>query len=47
MAALDPEIQIVGMSTSAGNTHIAYTTQNTLDILKFVNEKNVAVYQGL
>lgn len=46
MAALSPECNLIGISTSAGNSTIENTTQNALNILCEINRKDIVVVQG-
>ena len=46
MAALSPECDLIGISTSAGNSTIENTTQNALNILCEINKKNIVVVKG-
>ena len=47
MGALSEECQLVGVSTSAGNSTIHNTTQNALNILCEIGREDIFVYQGL
>lgn len=40
-AAHHPEIRIVGVSTSPGNTTLANTTRNALDVLYNIGRKDI------
>lgn len=46
LAAHHPNINLVGVSTSAGNTSLENTTRNALDILYSVKKSNVEVISG-
>lgn len=46
MAALSHECQLIGISTSAGNSTIQNTTQNALNILCEIDRKDIVVIQG-
>ncbi len=46
-AALHPELDLVGVTTVAGNVPIEHTTDNTLRVLDWVGRPDVPVYQGL
>lgn len=45
-AAHDSDIELVGLSTSPGNTSLANTTQNALDILFNIGRKEIPVFAG-
>jgi inosine-uridine nucleoside N-ribohydrolase len=47
LSALSEEINLLGISTSAGNSTIDNTTQNALNILHEINRTDVDVYKGL
>jgi inosine-uridine nucleoside N-ribohydrolase len=40
------ELELLGVSTSPGNTCLANTTQNALDVLYNIGRKDVPVYAG-
>src|SRR5690606_8533945 len=46
LACATPEIDLVAVSTVAGNVPIEATTRNTLDVLAFLGSDNVPVYRG-
>lgn len=46
MAAKLLRIMLLGVSTSAGNSHLISTTKNTLDILYNLGRSDVPVYMG-
>jgi len=46
LAARSPHINLLGLSTSAGNTSINNTTKNSLDILFNVRRSDVIVVRG-
>ena len=46
LAAKHERINLIGTSTSAGNTSLENTTKNALDILYNIGEKNVPVVRG-
>lgn len=46
LAARNPRINLLGVSTSAGNSRIDKTTQNALDILHAVDRDDIEVIQG-
>ena len=45
-AAHAPELHLLGISTSPGNTNLDNTTQNALDILYNIGRKDVPVFSG-
>ena len=46
LAGLHPELNLVGVSSSAGNTHIDDTTTNVANILYSIGRQDVPVYKG-
>jgi uridine nucleosidase len=46
MAALSPECDLIGVSTSAGNSTIKNTTQNALNILCEIKRTDIVVVEG-
>ncbi|MGD9711190.1 MAG: nucleoside hydrolase [Thermomicrobiales bacterium] len=46
LACASPEIDVVAVSTVAGNTSIEHATRNTLDVLAFLGATGVPVYRG-
>lgn len=46
-AALRPELDLVGVTTVAGNVPIEHTTDNTLRVLDWIGRSDVPVFQGL
>ena len=46
MAAMSEEIQLIGVSTSAGNSTIENTTQNALNILYEIGKSHIKVVKG-
>jgi uridine nucleosidase len=46
LAACHPSINLLGISTSAGNSTIDYTTQNTLNILHLIHKNDIEVIRG-
>ena len=46
MAALSEELELIGISTSAGNSIIQNTTQNALDILYEIGRADIPVVRG-
>lgn len=47
MAALHPDIQLLGCTTVAGNLPVENTTDNTLRVLSHIGRPDVPVYRGL
>jgi len=47
VAALSPEIQLVGATSVNGNTTIDFTTENTLRVFDFIGMPEVPVYRGV
>jgi uridine nucleosidase len=45
-AAHSKDINLLGISTSPGNTSLRNTTQNALDVLYNIGRKDVPVYTG-
>ncbi len=45
-AAYDKNIDLLGISTSPGNTNLVNTTQNALDVLYNIGKSDVTVYVG-
>lgn len=46
LAAKTPRLKLLGISTSAGNTSIANTTKNALDILHNIGRSDIVVVRG-
>lgn len=46
MAANSPEITLLGVSTSSGNSTIENTTRNALDILHEIGRDDIQVVRG-
>jgi inosine-uridine nucleoside N-ribohydrolase len=46
MAALSPQLNLLGLSTSAGNSTIENTTRNALDILHEIGRDDIQVVRG-
>lgn len=46
MAALSQGVQLIGISTSAGNSVIENTTQNALNILYEIGRNDIQVIKG-
>ncbi|MET0134567.1 MAG: nucleoside hydrolase [Kibdelosporangium sp.] len=47
LAALHPELELVGVTTVNGNVPIDNTTDNTLRVLDFVGRSEIPVFRGL
>jgi purine nucleosidase len=47
MAVASPEIDLLGVTTVAGNVSLAQATNNTLRVLDYVGGSNVPVYRGM
>jgi len=47
MAALHPEITLLGCTTVAGNLPVENTTENTLRVLSHIGREDVPVFRGL
>ncbi|MCB0371182.1 MAG: nucleoside hydrolase, partial [Bdellovibrionales bacterium] len=45
-AAHDPKINLLGVSTSPGNTNLKNTTQNALNVLYNIGRSDVPVFAG-
>jgi inosine-uridine nucleoside N-ribohydrolase len=45
--ALHPELDLIGITTVAGNVPIEHTTDNTLRVLDWIGRPDVPVHQGL
>ena len=46
LAAMSEKINLLGISTSAGNSTIHHTTQNALNILAELSRTDIKVYKG-
>lgn len=46
MAATNPNLNLIGISTVFGNNTIEKTTRNALRVLKMINMDNIPVYKG-
>lgn len=46
MALNHPDLEIIGISTTFGNSTIEHTTKNTLGMLELMKIHTVDVYQG-
>ena len=47
VAALSPEVRLVGATSVNGNTTIDFTTENTLRVFDFIGMPEVPVYRGV
>jgi inosine-uridine nucleoside N-ribohydrolase len=47
VAALSPDLELVGATTVNGNTTIDYTTENTLRVFDWIGRPEIPVYRGL
>jgi inosine-uridine nucleoside N-ribohydrolase len=47
VAALSPDIELVGATAVNGNTGVEYTTENTLRVLDWIGMPEVPVFRGL
>jgi purine nucleosidase/ribosylpyrimidine nucleosidase len=47
IAALSPDLQLVGATTVNGNTTVDYTTENTLRVFDWIGMPGIPVYRGL
>lgn len=47
IAALAPELDLVGASTVNGNTDVRNCTQNTLRVLDYIGKSHIPVFQGM
>jgi inosine-uridine nucleoside N-ribohydrolase len=45
-AVADRDIELMGITTVAGNVNLEYTTRNTLDILYSISREDIGVYKG-
>lgn len=46
LAGLSNELDILGITTVAGNVEVAQTSQNAVNILNLINRNDIPVYQG-
>ncbi|OLL23868.1 hypothetical protein NEOLI_003699 [Neolecta irregularis DAH-3] len=46
LAAHSPDIHLLGISTTHGNTSLSHTTENALRILTAINRDDIPVYAG-
>src|SRR5688572_5849416 len=47
VAALSPEIELVGATSVNGNTTVDYTTDNTLRVLDWIGMPEIPVHRGM
>ena len=47
VAALSPDIELIGATTVNGNTAVHYCTENTLRVLDWIGLPNIPVHQGM
>jgi len=47
LAALHPDLDLLGVTTVNGNVEVEYGTNNTLRVLDFIDRSHVPVFQGL
>lgn len=47
VAALSPDLELVGATTVNGNTTVDYTTENTLRVVDWIGRPDIPVFQGL
>jgi inosine-uridine nucleoside N-ribohydrolase len=47
IAALSPDLELVGATTVNGNTTVDYTTENTLRVFDWIGMPGIPVYRGL
>lgn len=47
VAALSPDLELVGATTVNGNTTINYTTENTIRVLDWIGRPDIPVFRGL
>jgi uridine nucleosidase len=46
LATSHPRLNLLGVSTTSGNTTIKNTTQNALNVLSMLGKANIPVYMG-
>lgn len=46
LAASHPRLNLIGVSTTAGNTTIVNTTKNALNVLSMIGKEHIPVYMG-
>ena len=46
LAALHPEIELIGVTTVSGNVEVEYCTDNTLRVLDHIGKSDIPVYEG-
>src|SRR5918998_2316010 len=47
LAALSPDIELVGATSVNGNTTLEYTTENTLRVFDWIGMPSIPVYRGV
>ncbi len=47
MAALHPDLELVGVTTVNGNVEVRYCTDNSLRVLDFIGRGDIPVFEGL
>lgn len=47
MAALHPELELIGVTTVNGNVEVQHCTDNSLRVLDFIGRGDIPVYEGL
>jgi len=47
LAALHPDLELIGVTTVNGNVEVRYCTDNTLRTLDFIGRGDIAVFEGL
>ena len=46
LAALHPDIELIGVTTVSGNVEVEYCTDNTLRVLDHIGKSEIPVYEG-
>lgn len=46
LAAAHPRLNLIGVSTTSGNTNIENTTRNASDVLGLIGKSHIPVYMG-
>src|ERR1700761_545734 len=47
LAALHPDLDLIGVTTVNGNVEVRYCTDNTLRTLDFIGRSNIPVFEGV
>jgi inosine-uridine nucleoside N-ribohydrolase len=47
LAALHPQLELLGVTTVSGNLEVQYCTENTLRVLDFIGRSDIPVFEGL